>query len=454
MKIFYRAADTAWAMTPEALQTLLEIAERQNETPEAVAARLGRKLENTYRVEMRDGVAVLPVEGPLFRYANLFTQLSGATSYELLARDFAAALEDKSVRAIVLNVNSPGGEVDGVNELADMIYAARGKKPIVAYVGGMGASGGYWIAAQADEIVIDETAILGSIGVRMAVIDTSEAEAKAGRKTYTIVSSQSPHKVADLESDEGRARVQQRIDALAEVFVEKVARARGVTRDKVLSDFGGGDVFVGRDAINAGLADRIGSLEQVIAELQAKTKPTFSMAAAGGRAASEGNDVKHYLTTEAAGANGAANIEVTADAIKQHCGDVATALINEGKAAAVSESEAAVAAAREEATKTGVTAERERVKAILGSEHAKGRGELAQHLAFGTDMDAESAVALLQKSPKGAAGNDFLAAMAQEKNPSVGTDEGAGAGGEGGGDAKSIVARIVANAKAAGVDNL
>ncbi|MCC3862673.1 hypothetical protein LJF33_15840, partial [Emcibacteraceae bacterium Y4] len=77
----------------------MDIAARQNEPPEAVAAKLGRELQNTHRLEMRENIAVLPLVGPLFRYANLFTQISGASSYELLARDFTTALENPDVQA-------------------------------------------------------------------------------------------------------------------------------------------------------------------------------------------------------------------------------------------------------------------------------------------------------------------------------------------------------------------
>ena len=165
MRVWNKAADEPWAITSSALTTILDIAARQNAPPEAVAAKLGRELQNSYRLEMRDGIAVLPVVGPLFRYANLFTQVSGASSYELLAKDFTQAIENPDVKAIVLNIDSPGGEVNGCAEFADMIHEARGVKPIIAYASGDAASGAYWIAAAADKIVVSKTSALGSIGV-------------------------------------------------------------------------------------------------------------------------------------------------------------------------------------------------------------------------------------------------------------------------------------------------
>lgn len=156
---------TVWAITPEMLQTMMTIARQNNKSPEAVASQLGKEMKNTNAVSVRDGVAVIRVTGPLFRYANLFTRICGATSYELLAQDFNKALNDPNISAILFDVDSPGGEVNGCSELANMIYNARGKKPIIAYASGSCCSGAYWIASACDKIMAADTAILGSIGV-------------------------------------------------------------------------------------------------------------------------------------------------------------------------------------------------------------------------------------------------------------------------------------------------
>src|SRR5690606_27712141 len=111
---------------------------------------------------------------------NLFTRVSGATSTELLARDFQIALESPAVRAILFAVDSPGGEANGISELSDLIFEARGRKPMVAHVSGTGASGAYWIASSADEVVTADTGIVGSIGVILRILDTRQADAKAG----------------------------------------------------------------------------------------------------------------------------------------------------------------------------------------------------------------------------------------------------------------------------------
>jgi signal peptide peptidase SppA len=250
---------------------VLTIANRENDDPEAVEAQLGRPLDNTRTVSVRNGVASIPIEGPIFRRANLFTEISGGASVEIIARDLNKALDDQSVRAVMLVIDSPGGEVNGINELADMLYAARGRKPITAYVEGVGASAAYWIASAADEVVADATAALGSIGVIMTMRDPSKTSAR----DIEFVSSQSPNKNPNPATESGRSQIQSIVDSLADVFVSTVARNRSVSRETVLSDFGQGGILIGQKAVDAGLADRLGSYEQVLAELSDRTQPRY-----------------------------------------------------------------------------------------------------------------------------------------------------------------------------------
>lgn len=263
MKAFQTATSNAWAITPDALQMVLEVAARENPPVEAIEAKLGRKLDNTQAMTVRDGVATLPVSGPIFPKANLMTALSGATSVESMAQDFTSALENPRVKAIVLAVDSPGGAVSGVSEFADLVHAARGQKPIVAYAEHQMCSAAYWIASAADEIVANDTALLGSIGVLTAVPKSDKASAKE----VTFVASQSPNKRADPETSTGANQIQTMVDDLASVFIGAVARNRAVDEQTVLSDFGQGGVMVGRHAVAAGLADRVGSYEALHAQL-------------------------------------------------------------------------------------------------------------------------------------------------------------------------------------------
>lgn len=412
MRAFDIASAAPWAILPESLETILQIAARENEVPEAVAAKLGRPLDNTRQVQMRDGVAVIPVQGPIFRYANLFTEISGAVSTEVLARDFTTALENASVNAIVLDIDSPGGEATGINELAKLIADGGKKKPVIAYGAGAVTSGAYWLASAANEIVADETAMLGSIGV---VITTRKRQGDDGR--VEIVSSQSPKKRVDPGQESGRAEIQRLVDDLAAVFVRSVAANRGVNEEQVLEDFGKGGLLLSERAIAAGMADRIGTLEGVIAELRNAEPQKRRIAAESTKGATRMSDV--------------AKPEPTAKT------DTAQTPLATAQAPAAPAVDAAAVAA--EARK----AERERVSNIIGCEEAKGREALAQHIASSTELTVEQARAMLCAAPKSS--NDthpLKTAMTSVKNPEVGT----GAG-ETGSDEDETIRFIRANAE-------
>jgi signal peptide peptidase SppA len=281
MRAFELFSSEPWLITREGLEQMMAIAARVNDV-DALQVRQTQRLDETVNVRERDGVAIVPVVGPIFRYANLFTMISGATSTGMLAKDIQAALDNPDIRAIVLEFNTPGGAVAGINELGNLIYDAREVKPIVAYGDHNVQSAGYWLASAASQIVVDRTSIIGSIGAVISVTDTSGRDQKLGLRTVDIVSSQSPDKRIDPHADEGRAKLQKIVDDLADVFVSTVARNRNTTVDEVLENYGRGGSMVGQAAVDAGLVDRIGSLESVIAELAPRAKPfllrSFSMA--------------------------------------------------------------------------------------------------------------------------------------------------------------------------------
>lgn len=257
---------TQWAIMPETLELIASIASREHEyagNVEALEAKLGRPLGNTMTASVRGGVASIPIEGPLFRRANLMTQFSGATSYEVAARDLTAALEDPSVRAVMLQIDSPGGEVSGTSELAAMIRSAS--KPVWAHISGTGASAAYWLASAADKIIAADTAVIGSIGVQVGY---RARDAQPGERSVRFVSTQSPLKNADPETEAGAAGVQAMVDDLAAVFVSAVAAGRNVTVDTVLAQFGRGGVMVAEKAAINGMIDSIGTFEGALSALQ------------------------------------------------------------------------------------------------------------------------------------------------------------------------------------------
>jgi ClpP class serine protease len=266
-----------WCITDEALEAMLAIAAGEDldeaavkqrfHGPKSLALRDGTRRDDSARMSMREGVALIPVDGPIYRYADMFTAMSGGVTTDQLAKDFQRALDDPAVRAVLFVFDSPGGEATGINELADAIYAARGQKPLGAYAEGYMASAAYWLASATGDIWVDDNALVGSIGTVMGVPDPAK------RTSYRIdfVSKQSPKKRVDPTSEAGRAYLQAMVDDMTEVFVARVMRNRAMTREQVLAVEGG--MLVGQKAVDAGLADRLGSEEQAIQDLLARAKP-------------------------------------------------------------------------------------------------------------------------------------------------------------------------------------
>lgn len=274
-RAFHACVNADWAIEENYFRNvMLPIASRLN-SPQSVEAYREQPLEKTEKVKVRNGVAIIPITGPIFRYANFFTYYSGGTSVTSLARDFNAALEDPSVYSIMFEINSPGGEVTGINELGNMIYNARKKMPMTARVGGLMCSAALWLGVQAGDVAIDETALVGSIGVMTTYTDDRKWMEKVGLEELEFISSQSPYKNAPPYTDEGRKRIQARLDALCQIFGDAVARGRDVSIKTVWDKFGQGDVFVGQAAIDAGLADRFGSYEETLRLLAKAHTPGF-----------------------------------------------------------------------------------------------------------------------------------------------------------------------------------
>ena len=272
-----------WALDQTVLSSMADIVSRDDGielsdlmgiTPQALEGESG--LAITPRLEIRDsGVGVLHVTGVISRYASLFDDICGGVSTQALAKDFTQAINNPAVSSLVLVFDSPGGDANGIHELAEMIYSARGTKPIKAYIGGTGASAIYWIASACDEVIIDATARLGSIGVVMT-LERKKEDASSEYERLEIVSSQSPNKRLDAFSEQGKAVNQSQVDQLADIFIDRVSRNMSVDRETVMSEFGQGGILIGQTAVDKGMAHRLGSLESVINELHKGKKSTMS----------------------------------------------------------------------------------------------------------------------------------------------------------------------------------
>lgn len=335
--------------------------------PEAAARRAAAP--NRFDAEPRDryrfagGVALIPVFGTLINRGAWIGSYSGLSSYEGLGASLAAAVEDADVETIVLDLDSGGGEAAGAFEASDKVRAAAAVKPVVAFVNSMAASAAYAIASAATKIVVTPSAVVGSIGVVLLHLDRSGQMAKAGVKPTLIFAGASKVDGNPFSPlPEGvRDRFQAEVDGLYGMFVEAVGNGRkGLSAEAIRGTEA--RMFMGQTAVDMGLADSVGSLDDALSEFSPR---------GGSSRISKGAIMANESATSAAEAG-----------IPR------------------AEHESAIASAARAANETGAFAERERIGAILNHAEASGRETLARHLAFHTALTPADAAAMLAASPK------------------------------------------------------
>lgn len=218
------------------------------------------------------GVAVIPIIGTLSKRMNIIGALSGGTSYELIQQQIKMAMEDVLVKAVFMHMDTPGGNVDGLFNTADLIYNSRGNKPILAYADGTMASAGYLLGSAADYVVIsDRAAHVGSIGVIAVHLDKSARYAKEGIKP-TIFSSGGYKKTGneyEAISNADRRYIQSQLDIMFSLLVDAIAINRNMASESMLANgLANGGTYIGQEAVDIGLADEILNKEQAIERLK------------------------------------------------------------------------------------------------------------------------------------------------------------------------------------------
>lgn len=260
-----------WAILPSTLALIVDILQFRASggvlTDDEIQARVGGA-QNGPRKGGRQvvNVAQIPIYGPISQRQNLMSASSGGTSVEGIAADFRAALADETIDGIVLEFDSPGGTIDGIPELADEIRAARGSKPIVAHANTLAASAAYWLATAADEVVVTPSGMVGSVGVFTAHQDLSKAAEMDGVKTTLISYGKYKTEANRWEplSDDAKANLQEQVDQIGAMFVSGLAANRGVPVDAVRKTYGEGRIVLAKQALSAGMVDRIDTLDNTI----------------------------------------------------------------------------------------------------------------------------------------------------------------------------------------------
>ena len=212
-------------------------------------------------------IAVVPVLGPMVKRGSFLDSLFGFGNYEDVQARFDSALNDPSVDAILLEIDSPGGEAAGAFDLADRIFVARGSKPVWAMANESAFSAAYAIGSAADKLFLTRTGGVGSIGVLAAHVDQSGYDEKQGVKVTTITAGARKNDFNAHEplSEDAAGFLQAEVNRLYGMFVDTVARNRSLSGDAVRATEAG--LFFGDDAVKAGLADGVGTFESTVQSL-------------------------------------------------------------------------------------------------------------------------------------------------------------------------------------------
>ncbi len=217
---------------------------------------------------VQDGIAVVPLHGVIGRRVGAIEKSSGVTDVDAFAAAVRAAGSDPAVRAVMLDVDSPGGTVGGVQDAADAVRQVSQKKHTLAFSGGTMASAAYWIASGAEAIYADQTAVVGSIGVYTYVLDTSRADEQRGIKAQVFASGKYKGAGAAGQplTDEQREETQGRVNDLAAVFKGDVRRFNPAISDDAMQ----GQTFLGERARAARLINSVSTFARAFADLRSR----------------------------------------------------------------------------------------------------------------------------------------------------------------------------------------
>ncbi|CCK81205.1 S49 family peptidase [Desulfobacula toluolica] len=244
LKSDFNILSEPWAITEDALESIARRLQAENKDMAASFSDGGQKGVN---LNIQNEIAIIPVQYSLYRF-----------SYDLIRNQVEAAINDPAVKAIALKIFSPGGLVTGCKELADFIFDAGKKKHIYAYADGLMCSAAYWIGSAARHIAAPVTASVGSIGVRTVHVDWSKWNENAGLN-FTHLTAGTYKALGNEDeplSKQAKDYFQTRLDHLYTIFVDSVARNRGVDAEKALA-MADGKVFLAEEALEKGLIDRV-----------------------------------------------------------------------------------------------------------------------------------------------------------------------------------------------------
>lgn len=258
------ASHRIWLILPDVMGLLmLGVRNRlMGKEPEKQAAK-------DVRPKSTGKIAVLPLHGVIEQRSSIWQEIYGGTSTETFGAMFDEVMKDPSIKGVIVDIDSPGGTVPGVQELSDKIYAARGGKPVVGIANSLAASAAMWIGTSFDRLYVTPGGAVGSVGVYSMHQDWSKMMEEAGIKTTIF---QTPKFKAEFNpfeplSDEAKAYEQAEVERIYGDFVSAVARNRNTTPANVRKSYGEGRMVDAKAAVERGMADRVATLEQVISRM-------------------------------------------------------------------------------------------------------------------------------------------------------------------------------------------
>lgn len=276
---------TPWALMPERLNALAGVVTRwsagvpaQAQTMDRIQA--DRMIRESRRqaaaVQSSGGIALLPLYGVVTQHGNMVDDVSGpgSTSTQQFSSALRQLLADDTVGQILIDIDSPGGSVYGVAELADEIQSARSQKPIVAVANSLAASAAYWIGCSASEFYVTPGGEVGSIGVWQAHQDYSQALEESGVKTTLISAGKfkvegNPYSPLDADA---QSFMQSRVDDYYAAFTKSVARGRGVSVAQVREGMGQGRVLGADAALAQSMVDGVATFDDVLKKMRRDAK--------------------------------------------------------------------------------------------------------------------------------------------------------------------------------------
>lgn len=259
-----------WGILPDNLEILirsyLDIRDRKDLPAEAARYVVSGPGADEKPYTLFNGAAVIPINGTITKRASFMSMIYGGASAAGIIHSLKTAQADQEVKAIVLSIDSPGGTVSSVESLEEAVRNADAVKPVVAFGNGMMASAAYWIGSAARTVIVENTAQVGSIGVLMVHYDWSESDRQMGLKRTFISAGRYKALGNDAEplSQEARDKIESQLNHYYSLFVDAVARNRRTDVQAVLDNMADGRVFIGKQAVEAGLADRTGNIETAV----------------------------------------------------------------------------------------------------------------------------------------------------------------------------------------------